>query len=351
MIKFFFNYASILIIFLFCGCAGFQKAPEKAEISLYEKYSTKAMELEKKDEFRIALYYWKIADILAVDDEKADFYISSLKERIEKESSEHFRKRIDLYADNMPDQAFDKFLIAVRYDPEHKEAIRHLRRIQSGKKYAEIQGNTTTEESVIPWTKVNEQQEGVPVAVQTDAYNKKKYFIVDSVPETKKIINESRLTEPEENKDDRMIRVKANLLKAETCFNNKDYDQTIRIVSKILGDDPGNSTALALGNASYFRKGNSLQLKKNYIEALKMFRNVEPGYKDVNKKISTLKKNLMQGADFYYKKGVRLFVDEKLKAAIVQWNKALELNPEHREAQKSIKKAYSILEKLKKVKY
>ena len=81
MIKFLFNYASILIIFLFYGCAVFQKAPEKAEISLYEKYKTKAMELEEKDEFRIALYYWKIADILAVDDGKTNFYISNLKER------------------------------------------------------------------------------------------------------------------------------------------------------------------------------------------------------------------------------------------------------------------------------
>ncbi|MCD6273865.1 MAG: hypothetical protein J7K30_13735 [Deltaproteobacteria bacterium] len=350
MIKFFFNYTYILMIFLCYGCAVSQKVPENAKISLYEKYRTQAMELEKKDEFRIALYYWKIADILAVDNGKTDFYISNLKEGKEREAEEHFRKGIDFYANNMPDQAFDEFLITVRYDLDHKEALRYLMCIQSGKNYAEIQGNKITEGLPASMGKVKKQQEGVSAAVQENVDNKKKYFIVESVPETKKIIHDSRVTEPQENEDDRLIKVRANLLKAKTCFNNKDYDNTILIASRILEDDPGNREALTLRNASYFSKGNSLQLKNKYTVALKMFRNVEPGYKDVNTKIFALKKKLIQRADFYYKKGVRLFVDEKLKDAIIQWDKALELNPEHREAQKSIEKAHNILEKLKKVK-
>ena len=81
-----------------------------------------------------------------------------------------------------------------------------------------------------------------------------------------------------------------------------------------------------------------------------MFRNVEPGYKDVSKKIFALEKKLKQSANFYYKKGVRLFVNEKLEDAIAQWHKALKLNPKHMEAQKGIKEARGILEKLKKVK-
>ena len=338
------------MVFLCYGCAVFQGAPENAKISLYEKYRTQAMELEKKDELKIALYYWKIADILAVDDGKTDFYISNLKEKIERKSEEHFRKGIDFYANNMPDQAFDEFFITVRCDLDHKEALRYLRCIQSGKNYAEIQGNKITAGLPASMGKMKEQQEGVSAAVQEDVDNKKKYFIVASVPETKKIIHESRLTEPEENEDDRLIKVKENLLKAKTCFNNKDYDKTILVASRIPKDDLENREALALRNASYFSKGNSLQLKKKYIVALKMFRNVEPGYRDVNKKILALEKNLMQRADFYYKKGVRLFVDEKLKDAIIQWHKALELNTEHSEAQKSIEKAQNILEKLNKVK-
>jgi tetratricopeptide (TPR) repeat protein len=330
------------------GCAVFQESPGNEKISLYEKYRTQAMELEKKDEFIIALYYWKIADILAADNRKTDIYISSLQKRIEREAEEHFRKGIDFYANNMPDQAFDEFLTAVRYDLDHKEALRYLRYIQSGKNYAEIQGNKIPEGLPVLMGKVKKQQEDVSAAVQENDNNKKN--IVEYVPETKKIIHDSRVTEPQENEDDRLIKVRAGLLKAKTCFNNKDYDKTILITSRILEDDPGNREALNLRNASYFSKGNSLQSKNKYTVALKMFRNVEPGYKDVNTKISALKKKIIQKADFYYKKGVRLFVDEKLKDAIIQWDKALELNPEHKEAQKSIEKAYNLLEKLKKVK-
>ncbi|MCD6185770.1 MAG: hypothetical protein J7K84_08300, partial [Deltaproteobacteria bacterium] len=180
--------------------------------------------------------------------------------------------------------------------------------------------------------------------------NKENYFIVDSVPEIKQVIDEGSLKKPEKNEAGRIIEVNVNLLKAKSCFNNQDYDQTISIVSKILEHDPKNVEALALRDISYFSKGNSLQLKKDNVAALKMFRNVEPDYKDVNKKISVLEKNLIQRSNFYYKKGVRSFVNEKLKDAIAQWNKALELNPDNREARKGIKEACNIIEKLKKIK-
>jgi len=93
-----------------------------------------------------------------------------------------------------------------------------------------------------------------------------------------------------------------------------------------------------------------LEVQKKYHEALKKFRCIEPGYKNVDNKILTLEKIFNKRADFFYKKGVKFFVEERLQDAIVQWNKTLQLNPEHKEAQKSIQKACNILEKLKKIK-
>ena len=308
------------------------------------------MEFEKKDEIRIALYYWKIADSLALNNKESAFYISNLKKQIKKEVEKHFWKGIDLYSKNLPDQAIDEFLIIVRCDPDHAEALQYLRFIQSGKKYTEYEQEKTSELLVESREEVQEMIQYSSVVIKEPFDNKEKYFIVDSVPEIKQIIDEGSLKEPKKKEVDRIIEVNVNLLKAKSCFNNQDDDQTISIVSKILEDDPENGEALALRNIAYFSKGNSLQLKQDHVEALKMFRNVEPGYKDINKKISALEKNLIQRSNFYYKKGVRSFVNEKLKDAIAQWNKALELNPDNREAQKGIKEARSILEKLKKIK-
>ena len=350
MIRLFLKCTFILIILSFYGCATFHKAPEHPQILLYKKYRTQALEFEKKDEFRIALYYWKIADSLTLNNKESAFYISNLKKRIETAVEKHFERGVNFYSKNLTDQAIDEFLIIIRYNPDHAEALQYLKAIQSGKKYTKHEQETIDEELVGSREEVQEIREYVSAVINKPLDNKESFFVVNSVPEIKQVIDESSLREPEKNEADKITEVKANLLKAKNCFNNQDYDQTISIISKILEHDPENSEALALKNASYFSKGNSLQLKKNYVEALKMFRNVEPGYKDVSKKIFALEKKLKQSANFYYKKGVRLFVNEKLEDAIAQWHKALKLNPKHMEAQKGIKEARGILEKLKKVK-
>ncbi len=324
--KFFFNYIFILMGFLFYGCAAFQGAPEKAAIPLYKQYSAKALALEKKNELGIALYYCKIANILAPEDIETVFCMASLKAKIAQESEQHYRKGIDLYRNNFPEQAFDEFLTVCRYDPDHKGAGRHLRAIQSGKKYAEVEGDRITETSVAPPATVEEPEKGVSIAVRKGVEDKNS-FPGKSSQATKKIISKGR-----------------------TCFNNRKYNQTTVTASRALKDEPENREAMELRNASYFKQGNALEVQKKYYEALKKFRCIEPGYKNVDNKILALEKKLNKRADFFYKRGVKFFVEERLKEAIVQWNKALQLNPEHKEAQKSIQKACSILEKLKKVK-
>jgi tetratricopeptide (TPR) repeat protein len=319
--------------FLFYGCAAFQGAPDKAAIPLYKQYSAKAVALEKKNELGIALYYCKIANILAPDDIGTVFCMAGLKTKIAQESEQHYRKGIDLYSNNFPEQAFNEFLTVCRYDPDHKGAGRHLRAIQSGKKYAEVGGDSIAETSVVPPATVEEPQKGVSISVRKGVDDKNSFSAKPSQA-TQKIINNGR----------------ANLLKAKTCFNNKKYSQKIVTASKVLKDEPENREALELRNALYFKQGNALEAQRKYYEALKKFRCVEPGYKNVDNKILTLEKILKKRADFFYKKGVKLFVEERLQDAIVQWNKAMQFNPEHKEAQKSIQKACNILEKLKKVK-
>ena len=340
MIKNVFYWASVFMFVLVYGCAGVQVAPDKTNI-LYKKYETRALEFEETGEFRIALYCWKIAAGLTTDNKNIDLHISDLEKRIIRESEEHFIKGIDLYHNDRPVQALDEFLITIRRNPDHEEALRYLKYIQSGKKFAEIQKKPVTFKETFQ----------KPPKCASDKAPEIVAFVekpVKPVPESKKIIASNRLAAFEKSKTKKQT--KTNLRKAQVCFNNKNYNDTIRLTSKILKNDTGNRKALSLKNASYFSKGASLQSHKKYFEALQMYRKVSPDYEDVDKKIFALKKEINQKAEFHYKNGVRLFVDEKIKSAIAQWKKCLDLNSKHAEARKSIKKACNILKKLKEVK-
>ncbi|MCD6185633.1 MAG: hypothetical protein J7K84_07580, partial [Deltaproteobacteria bacterium] len=211
MIRLFLICASTLIFFLFYGCAIFQKAPQQPQESLYEKYRTRALEFEKKDEIRIALYYWKIADSLALNNKEFAFYISKLKKQIEKKVEKHFWKGIDLYSKNLSDQAIDEFLIIVRCDPDHAEALHYLKAIQSGKKYTEYEQERRPEVLVESREEVQEMRQYGSVLIKEPFDNKENYFIVDSVPEIKQVIDEGSLKKPEKNEAGRIIEVNVNL--------------------------------------------------------------------------------------------------------------------------------------------
>jgi cytochrome c-type biogenesis protein CcmH/NrfG len=76
----------------------------------------------------------------------------------------------------------------------------------------------------------------------------------------------------------------------------------------------------------------------------------DPSYICVKKTRIALKDSIKQQAEAHYILGVKHFLNEELQLAIEEWEKTLKLNPKHDKAQKNIKNARSLLEKLKKVK-
>ena len=135
------------------------------------------------------------------------------------------------------------------------------------------------------------------------------------------------------------------LLEAHKLFKAKKYKSVLHIVDKILEYDPVNRDASELENASYYGLGKTLQEKKKFQESLKMYKSVDTGYNGIQEAIANLQNIVKEEAEVCYRRGVNFFVNEKLSEAIQEWEKTLELNPEHEKAQKNIKKARSILKK------
>lgn len=140
------------------------------------------------------------------------------------------------------------------------------------------------------------------------------------------------------------------LLKAENLLKEKKYEESMVIAEKILGYDPSNAAAKKLISTSLCQQGNDLLIQKKYDEALRVLDKANPADICVEKIRLAVKKTIKQQAEAYYIQGVKYFLNEELESAIKEWEKTLELNPEHDKAKKNIKNARSLLEKLRKVK-
>ena len=66
--------------------------------------------------------------------------------------------------------------------------------------------------------------------------------------------------------------------------------------------------------------------------------------------LALVEKQLKIQAENHFNKGVSLFVEEKLAAAITEWEKALELDPQHPQARPAIEKARKLLQKVQEIK-
>ena len=95
--------------------------------------------------------------------------------------------------------------------------------------------------------------------------------------------------------------------------------------------------------------GKRLSSQEKYLESLEMFKKVAPDYGDIRRTIAHLKRRMNQRAEEHYRKGVKFFVNDKLKQAIKEWEQELTLNPHHKKAESDLKNTRNLLERLEKI--
>ena len=311
----------IFFIFCFTGCAGLFVASDSSQNQNMETYREKALAFEKENEWQMALYCWKMADSLSIQGKETAIKVSDLTAHIKQKSEKHFNNGLNLYKNDKSNQARREFYLAVKIDPGNNKAVLYLKNILKGNKYKTSGMNAKDADG-------DGQRDDKTIS------------LVHSVPASKKSLDSKTVLQKPK------IDFEAKLVKGDAFLKAGEYDNAISISEEILKHIPLNKKAFDLANASYYQKGAVLDARKKYLQSLDMFRKVDPEYKDVKQKISRQMKVIKDLANQYYKKGVKFYINENFKKAIMEWRKVLEFNPDHEDAKRDISKAIEILEKL-----
>ena len=369
----------VCILVLGAGCVGMQPVPsgttQMSPTALAERYRVKALKYENAEEYQKALLAWEVVKGLKPKDREANTRIAKLREEFQKKADRHFSEGVNLYRRRYLDKARKEFLIALRYAPDHSEALQYLKQTPPGldfKTYTVAQGDSLKK---IAKKFYGDSKQGFLIAYFNDLGAQDKLApgttlelpildvrlkrrlaglpIYRPQPVTSGATSASTTptepTEPTEPAEPAEIEVdvEGELNKAKELFQARKYSAAIPIAEKILEADPGNAEAAKLRDDAAFRIGKDLSRQKKYVEALQMYNKVSSGYPGLDQAISSVKTIMDKQAEVHYRRGVKYYVNEKLVEAIKEWTQTLKFNPAHPKAIKDIENARSLLEKLK----
>ena len=355
---------TLLFVFaFFFGCATrpsvrkepvVEKAPEALRVpevplmetdpfeKFSEKYRIRAMEFERRGELGKALFSWKVVRRFRPGDTESAERIETLQTRIRLEADKHFLQGLEHLKKNSIQETRKEFLLALTYNRDHEQALDYLRyklTDPDSMQYKTKDGDTLKR---IAKEIYHDPEKDFLIAYFNDLHSSDRLRpgTVLKLPTIESALA-ARPAYPEEM-----------LNKAKASLNARRYDRAAYFAERVLEYAPTNSEANELKNASYYQLGTSLLQKKEYRESLRAFKKVDRTYKNVGKTISDIEKRLRDQkaqAENLYLEGVKHFVAQDLDAAVKEWERTLQLDPEHPKAKKDLEKARRMRENLKKL--
>jgi tetratricopeptide (TPR) repeat protein len=380
------------------GCADVstKNPPTKREdvgelrIPLTGDSQKQALVAEKNEQYLYALTYWRKAR------EAIDSRISSISQKVVEISEYHSRQGVAYFEKRDADEALLEFIEALTYNPANKVALEYLRNRYEIGRYISYTVEKDDTFAVIAEKTYGSPSYAFMVAEFSNAGKEK------NLTEGKVI----RLADKDSFFSQALINYNKNLGNARRLFKTERYTEALSAARAILGNHPDDNEASYIINMSLLKIASMQQERQDYDEAIATLSQVDPSFKNVKKEIADvrellkdslldagIKKNtdlLQRGeklcsegryldarevlkevdpqfedrdkvlaqvekqlkiqAENHYKMGVSLFVEEKLAAAIQEWEKTLELDPDHPHAAQSIDKARKLLEKVQEIK-
>ena len=350
------NFFLFFILFLLIsGCAELQKnyLYYDNRIPLSRRYQARALEYEKANEPQLALYYYKIAFAFYPQNKDLEKNLIELKQKNLNEAEKHFQLGVVGYRNGEWESAKREFLIALRFNFEHKDATRYLKQLSSSPAYSSY----------------TVQKEDTFKKISQDAYRSVKldFFIAEyndldaktrpnpgltikiPVVEAKFIELEPppkiqiKAEESKPKKEFSGIDIEKELADARNLFALNDFANSLQVCEKILKFDPANAEAIELKNLANLQMGISLTNEKNYFQAIKVLNKVASGFPGLEQTIANVKTGMLQEAETHYLTGVIHFNNKKYRSAILEWAKALSYNPNHQKAKEDIEKARKLV--------
>lgn len=314
------------------------------------RYLNKASEYEKSGELRKSLQMLEIVSSLRPDDKEMINKIERLKAKVNARSLDHFNKGVSYYNSNSMDAARKEFILALFYDPGHREALDYLKNRLYGGDYLSYEVKEGDTPETIATKVYNDPQKGFLVTYFSEQLTQGMTIKLPDLgmPRPKEPVEKEEVPfkppaaeEPPAPKV--VFDVPEMLKKANNLFKAKKYQEVVPLSEKILEHDRNNKPARELLNAASYQMGKTLTVSKKYQEAIDYFNRVEPGYKDVKESKALAEKRL---AEVHYVTGIKHFVNDEFEKAIKEWDLTLKLNPGHQKAKKDIENAQNLIKKL-----
>ncbi len=234
-------------------------------------YLQKANTYKHNDELQLALFYLKIANALSLDDMEIVGKISHLKLTINKKSNNFFNKGKKFYNQKKFEEARKQFLTALRYNPDHKDALYYLKNKLIPKEYINYTFKKNDSLKIIS----NKFYKDPDLVFLISYFNHLKSDADPEPGETLKIpILEPELTQIIDDG-------RQNMISAKRLLGKKQYPEVIIITKKILRNGPLNKDAIKLQNKAYFQIGIQLRDQEKYFKAIDTFKKIAPEYDGV----------------------------------------------------------------------
>lgn len=312
---------------------------EKKIFAISYHYWQRANESETLNDWYMARYFCRIAHQLDPDNIEIEAKIATLTEKILIESDAHFQCGFNFYQNKEIEKSRDSFLKALQINPEHGESKRYLVEILQQPEHNAYQ--------VI-------EKKGLDTIAQEVYEDPEKSFLIayfndlkeDGIPEIGSTLTVPPVSIP---KPTTGFDLEEHLGKARSFLDSRQYSRALQMVSRIQIHQPECSEALEIENSVYRLIAQEFEKFGKYSEALNVMMNVKTDCQTTQNYIAHLKQLVKDRADIYYRRGVRHFVNEELEKAIVEWKKALAIDPTNTTTQKDIENAENLLEKLRNI--
>ncbi len=338
MKKIFYILFLLTIVLAFTGCAPvlefLDKIPEKISSRTSKKafepsdaFSTSCMEkarnFEKDDELQMALFYMKIAGTLNPGNMEIMNKIKILKSTTNRKARQHHKKGVIFYKKKKFEAARNQFLITLRYDPNHKDALDYLK------------NRLIPKEHTYYITKSGDTLERISKKFYGDP---KKYYIIvyfnnlktNTTPPPGTALQlpilMSKFTKP-------VFDIHEELRKAQNYLEEKRCKEVLIIADKVLEHDHLNKTAVDLKNAAYFYMGMRLRQQEKLSEAMTMFKKIDPQDEDVEKAILEIINKELNKAE-------NLLKEKRYNEARTQAEKILDYDTSNEAVKEFINTAY-----------
>ena len=328
------------------GCAWqqhFVGASKDSYQILPSKYKKKALDCEANGLYREAMQSWWIFLSFHPDNPEIKERIDMLRKKIQTETDDHFNRGRAFFQKDQFRSARREFLLTLAYDQDHELALDYLEnKLQRPvfREYVVRPGDTL---KIV----ASREYENPNIVSLIMAFN--------DIDNSGKLVAGKLLQLPLLDKDFFNQEKKIKVISQNSAISLEPIQPKNKARAPVSYENTPPQIALTIDHAmpdpkhdlENYQKARVFLGQEKYKEALQLLVSIDINFRDVRQLITTVQVFIQQEADAHYRKGISYFLSKNLDKAIMEWEEVIRLSPTHLKAEKDLKNARKIKQKIK----